>query len=86
MDILGWGAKAGVWLDPGKAITTISSKYQIVVGEITRIDGQKLTIKKKDGKEATVTVEGDVAKYQVGQQYEKKGMSPVMSLVLTFLP
>ena len=85
MDILGWGAKTGVWLDPGKAITTISSKYHTVAGEITKIDGQKLTIKKKDGKESTVTVEGDTSKYQVGQQYEKRGMSPIMSLVLTYL-
>ena len=27
-DLLGWGAKAGVWIDPTKAITTVSAKYQ----------------------------------------------------------
>lgn len=47
-DILGWGAKAGVWIDPGKAITTVSAKYHPVKGEITKIDGQKLTLKNKE--------------------------------------
>jgi uncharacterized membrane protein YadS len=84
-DILGWGAKAGVWIDPGKAITTISAKYQGVKGEITKIDGQKLTLKSKDGKEATTTVEGDVSKLQVGQQYDKPGMSAIVSIGLTYL-
>jgi uncharacterized membrane protein YadS len=84
-DLLGWGAKAGVWIDPAKAITTVSAKYQGVKGEITKIEGQKLTLKKKDGKESSVTVEDDTSKLQVGQQYEKKGMSPVMSLFLTYL-
>ncbi len=85
MDILGWGAKAGVWVDPGKAITAISSKYQTVAGEITKIDGQKITVKKKDGKDATVTETGDVSQLQVGQKYEKKGMSSIMSVALTYL-
>jgi len=85
MDILGWGAKTGVWIEPGKAITAISAKYQTVAGEITKIDGQKVTVKKKDGKEATVTEEGDVSKLQVGQKYEKPGMSPLMSVTLTYL-
>jgi len=85
MDLLGWGAKAGVWIDPGKAITTVSAKYQGVAGEITKIDGQKITLKKKDGKEATVIAEGDVSKLQIGQKYEKKGMSPIVSVALTYL-
>jgi uncharacterized membrane protein YadS len=84
-DILGWGAKAGVWIDPSKAITTISAKYQGVKGEITKIDGQKLTLKGKDGKEATTTAEGDVSKLQVGQQYETPSMSAIMSIALTYL-
>jgi uncharacterized membrane protein YadS len=84
-DLLGWGAKAGVWIDPTKAITTVSAKYQGVKGEITKIEGQKLTLKNKEGKESSVTIEGDTSKMQVGQQYEKKGMSPVMSLFLTYL-
>jgi len=85
VDLLGWGAKTGVWIDPGKAITTISAKYQTVTGEITKIDGKKITVKKKDGKEATVTEEGDVSKLQVGQTFEKLGMSPLMSVTLTYL-
>lgn len=85
IDILGWGAKTGVWIDPGKAITTISAKYHPVAGEITKIDGQKITVKKKDGKESTVTAEGDVSTLQVGQKYEKKGMSPIVSVALTYL-
>jgi len=85
MDILGWGAKTSVWIDPGKAISTISAKYQTVAGEITKIDGQKVTVKKKDGKEATVTEEGDVSKLQIGQKYEKLGMSALMSVTFTYL-
>jgi uncharacterized membrane protein YadS len=83
-DYLGWGAKAGVWINPGKAISAVSKKYQPVAGEITKIDGQKLTVKTKDGKEAAVTVEGDTSKLQVGQLFEKKGMNPVVSLFLTY--
>jgi uncharacterized membrane protein YadS len=84
-DILGWGAKTGVWIDPGKAITAISSSYQTVAGEITKIDGQKITVKKKDGKEAAVTADGDVSTLKVGDKFEKKGMSSIMSVTLTYL-
>ena len=84
-DLLGWGAKTGVWLDPGKAITAIGAKYQTVSGDVTKIDGQKITVKKKDGKEATIVAEGDVSQLQVGQKYEKKGMSSIMSVTLTYL-
>lgn len=84
-DLLGWGAKTAVWIDPGKAITAISSKYQTVAGDITKIDGQKITVKKKDGKEATVAVEGDVSTLKVGDKFEKKGMSSIMSVTLTYL-
>jgi uncharacterized membrane protein YadS len=84
-DILGWGAKASVWVDPGKAISTVSSQYAGVKGEITKIEGQKLTLKNKEGKESSVTVDGDISKLQVGQQYEKAGTSPMMSLFLTYL-
>ncbi len=84
-DILGWGAKTGVWANPAKAITAISKQYQTVAGEITKIDGKKLTLKGKDGKESTLTVDEDISKLQVGQQYEKKGMSAIMSVFLTYL-
>ncbi len=84
-DWMGWAAKAGVWMNPEKAITAISPKYQTVAGQITKIDGQKVTVKKKDGKEATVTVDGDVSALAVGQQYEKKGMSSLVSLLCTYV-
>ncbi len=84
-DWLGWGAKTGVWMDPGKAITAISSKYQTVKGDITKIDGQKITVKTKEGKEATAVEEGDVSKLKVGDKYEKAGMSSIMSVTLTYL-
>jgi hypothetical protein len=45
-DYLGWGAKTGVWINPTKAVTAISTKYQTVAGEITKIDGQKITVKR----------------------------------------
>ena len=61
-DLLGWGAKAGVWIDLSKAISTVSAQYQGVKGEITKIEGQKLTLKNKEGKESSVTVDGDTSK------------------------
>ncbi|MFV0439088.1 MAG: putative sulfate exporter family transporter [Desulfopila sp.] len=84
-DYLGWGAKAGIWIDPGKAISTVSKKYQAFGGEITRIDGQKITVVTGDGKEATTTVTGDVSALQIGQQFVKQGMHPFVSLLLTFV-
>ena len=81
---LGWGAKMGVWTEAGKAISPISSKFKSVEGEITAIDGQKITLKDSKGKSSTVT-EANAAQYQVGQQYKKAGMSPLTSLVITFL-
>ncbi|MCL2790855.1 MAG: YeiH family protein [Desulfobulbus sp.] len=85
VDILGWGAKTDIWVDLNKAVSTISAKYNGVAGEITKIEGQKLTLKNKEGKESTVTVEGNLSTLQVGQQYTKAGMSPVVSVVLTYL-
>ena len=84
-DILGWGVNTSVWMDPGKAMSPISKTYQTVKGEITKIDGQKLTLKKADGKEETVTVKEDTAALTVGSTYEKKGLSGATSLFLTYL-
>ena len=84
VDVLGWGAKTDVWVDLSKAVSTISAKYKGVEGEITKIDGQKLTLKNKEGKESTITVDDNVSTLQVGQQF-KAGVSPVMSVVLTYL-
>ncbi|MHB8810091.1 MAG: putative sulfate exporter family transporter [Desulfobulbaceae bacterium] len=83
MDILGWGAKTGVWTDVSKAIKPISTNFQPAKGEIAKIDGAKLTLK-KDGKETTITVKEDTSALQVGQTYERKGLSSFASLLLTF--
>ncbi len=83
-DILGWGINTSVWTDPGKAMSAISKKYQPVKGEITKIDGQKLTVKKADGKEDTITVQ-DASALKVGDKYEKPGLSGFMALFLTYL-
>jgi uncharacterized membrane protein YadS len=84
-DILGWGVNTSVWMDPGKAMSPISKTFQTVKGEITKIDGQKLTLKKADGKEETIAVKDDTAALKVGDQYEKKGLSGTASLLLTYL-
>ncbi len=80
---LGWGAKMGVWAEAGKAISPISSKLRGVEGEITAIDGQKITVKDSKGKSTTVT-EARAAEYKVGETYKKAGMSPFVSLLCTF--
>lgn len=86
MDILGWGASAKTWIDPAKSSSPVSKHYQHLKGEITKIDGAKITFKKKDGKEDSVTVQKEeVAKYKVGDTFEQKGVSPTMSLILTYL-
>lgn len=81
---LGWGAKMGVWTEASKALSPISSKFKGVEGEITAIDGQKITLKDSKGKSSSVT-DANAGQYQVGQQYKKAGMSPLTSLVITFL-
>lgn len=83
-DILGWAASTKVWTDVNKAISPVSKKYQTIKGEITKIDGQKVTIKKADGKEETVTVK-DTTGLKVGDKYEKKGISGFASLIFTYL-
>jgi uncharacterized membrane protein YadS len=85
VDLLGWGAKTGVWTDAAKATKPISLNYQTVKGEITKIDGAKVSLKQADGKEVTVTVKEDTSTLQVGQSYVRKGLSPIGSLLITFL-
>ncbi len=85
MDILGWGVNTSVWMDPAKAMSPVSKTYQAVKGEIVKIDGQKLTLKKADGKEETVTVKEATAALKVGDKYEKTGVSGIASLLLTYL-
>ncbi|MGC8966303.1 MAG: putative sulfate exporter family transporter [Caldimicrobium sp.] len=84
IDVFGWIVKTNEWIKLEKAIEPVSKAYKGVSGEITKIEGNKLTIKTKDGKEQTVTVD-DPTKYQVGQTYEKKGLSGFASLVLTYI-
>jgi uncharacterized membrane protein YadS len=85
MDILGWGINTSVWTDPAKAMSPISKTYQGLKGEITKIDGQKLTIRKADGKEDTIVVKEPAAALKVGDKYEKTGLSGFASLLLTYL-
>lgn len=85
MDLLGWGSSTKVWTDASKAIVPVSKTFQGVKGEITKIEGEKLTLKKADGKEETITVKEDVSALKVGDKYEKKGMSGIVSLFLTYL-
>ena len=63
----------------------ISKTFQGIKGKITKLDGPKVTIKKADGKEETITVKEDTAALQVGGKYEKKGISGFTSLLLTYL-
>jgi len=84
-DILGWGINTKVWTEASKAIAPVSKKYAAIKGEITRVDGQKLTIKKADGKEETITVKEDTSGIKVGDKYVKKGVSGIVSLILTYL-
>ena len=84
-DLLGWGISTSVWTDPGKAMSPVSKSFKGLSGEIVKIDGQKLTLKKADGKEDTLTVKESTAGLKVGDKYEKKGMSGATSLFLTYL-
>ena len=84
-DLLGWGISTSVWTDPAKAMSPVSKSFKGVSGEIVKIDGQKLTLKKADGKEDMLTVQESTASLKVGDKYEKKGMSGMTSLILTYL-
>jgi uncharacterized membrane protein YadS len=84
-DILGWGISTKEWTDSSKATQAVSKKFQSVKGEITKIDNQKVTLKKADGKEETITLKEDTASLKLGDKYEKKGISGASSLFLTYL-
>ncbi len=83
-DILGWGISNSVWTDVTKSMSPVSKSYAPLKGEITRLDGQKVTLKKADGKEETITV-ADAPALKVGDWYEKPGVSGFLSLVLTYI-
>lgn len=84
-DILGWGISTKEWTDASKAMAPVSKTYQSVTGEITKIDGQKITLKKADGKTEEITIKEDTAALQVGSMYEKKGISGFAALVMTYV-
>jgi uncharacterized membrane protein YadS len=83
-DILGWATSTKEWTDISKSISPVSKKFQTIKGEITKIEDNKVTIKKADGKEETITVK-DVTGLKVGDKYEKKGISGFTSLIMTYL-
>ncbi|HXX81291.1 MAG TPA: putative sulfate exporter family transporter [Thermodesulfovibrionales bacterium] len=82
-DLLGWGIAIKPWTDVSKATSATTKNYLEVKGEITKIDGQKVTLKKADGKEETITVK-DATGLKVGDKYET-GISGFTSLLLTYL-
>ncbi|GAB4388980.1 MAG: putative sulfate exporter family transporter [Thermodesulfovibrionales bacterium] len=83
-DPFGWAISTKVWTSVSKSMAPTGKAYQGVKGEITKIDGDKVTVKAADGKETTVAVK-DAAALQVGGQYEKKGLSGGAAIVLTYL-
>jgi len=83
-DILGWATSTKVWTDISKSTIPVSKKFQTVKGEITKIENNKVTIKKADGKEETITVK-DATGLKVGDKYEKKGISGLTSLIMTYI-
>jgi len=85
VDILGWGISTKEWTDSSKATQAVSKQFQAIKGEITKIDSQKVTLKKADGKEESITVKEDTSSLKVGDTYEKKGISGGVSLFLTYL-
>jgi uncharacterized membrane protein YadS len=83
-DILGWAAGTKTWTDINKSTAPISKKFQTVTGEITKIENNKVTLKKADGKEDTIAVQ-DASALKVGDKYDKKGISALMSVILTYI-
>ncbi|MFH1077382.1 MAG: putative sulfate exporter family transporter [Pseudomonadota bacterium] len=85
IDTLGWGITTKVWTDPSRALSPVSKNYAAIKGEIVKIEGQKLTIKKPDGKLETIVAGQDPKNLNVGDFYVKKGVPGIVSLALTYL-
>jgi uncharacterized membrane protein YadS len=84
-DLLGWGTKLSVWVDPGKALSVVSPAFEPVKGTVVKVEGQKVTIKKSDGKTSTIVASEDVSKLKTGDTFQKAGVSGFMSVIYTFL-
>jgi uncharacterized membrane protein YadS len=77
-DILGWGISQKVWTDPSKALGPVSKTFQGVKGEITKIEGQNVTLKKSEVKEETILVKGkDTSNLKIGDIYEGKEITKI---------
>ena len=61
-DLLGWGTKLSVWVDPAKALSVVSPAYAPEKGTVVKVEGQKVTIKKSDGKTSTIASLGGCLK------------------------
>lgn len=84
VDLLGWAANTRTWTDVSKIVQPVSKEYQGVKGEVVKIEGDKVTLKKSDGKTETVVVK-EAATLKVGDKYEKAGTHPLLSVVFTYL-
>jgi uncharacterized membrane protein YadS/RNase P/RNase MRP subunit p29 len=84
VDLLGWAASNKTWTDVTKMVAPVSKAYQGVKGEVVKIEGEKVTLKKPDGKTETVVVK-EAASLKVGDKYEKSGVHPFVSVILTYL-
>lgn len=84
VDIFGWAVSTKEWTTLSKAITPTSSSYVPLKGQITKIDGNKVTLKKADGKEEVLTLK-DVSGLKVGDTYQRPGISGFVSLLFTYL-
>lgn len=83
-DLLGWGISTKEWTTISKAMSPVSKNLSPIKGEIINIEGRKITLKKADGKEETITVK-DAVGLKTGGTYEKRGISGHASLFLTYL-
>ncbi len=84
VNTFGWVVSTKEWIVLKNAIAPVSAKLAPLRGEITKIEGNSITVKKPDGKEETITVK-DTTGLTVGGTYERKGLSGFASLVLTYL-
>ncbi len=84
VNTFGWVVSTKEWIKLEKAMAPVSEKFAPLKGEIKKIEGNKVTVKKPDGKEETIIVK-DTAGLTVGGTYERKGLSGATSLALTYL-